>query len=347
MNPPDGYMSSDEEDVAGWELDPTSPLPYPPPGKFPGTCGICCTTVESGSVGVVQRFGKYVGYSDPGCLCFCPPIFTVLPVSVAVQQIDCRTDCKTQDNVTLTVQTAVQYNINKAMLQTAVFDIINPHMQIRNFVDNVVRSTLAFKDLDDAYAAKDELCNAVIQDVRKCMAPHGYNIVNALITDLSPEQSVLQAMNAINAAKRQREAAIEQGEGMKTLKVKNAEADAEAKYLSGVGYARMRRAMADGFKDSMLTLRQSGLSPADAVSQMLTTQYIDTLRDVANNPRATAIMVPSGSSDGMASQIRNGYIQGSALTPSQQTMAVAAPQVMAVAAPPPMTMQATPIYYTQ
>lgn len=53
-------------------------------------------------------------------------------------------------------------------------------------------------------------------------------------------------MNEINSSKRLKEAIAEQAEGAKILQVKSAEAEAESKYLSGVGVAKQRRAIVDG-----------------------------------------------------------------------------------------------------
>jgi hypothetical protein len=41
-------------------------------------------------------------------------------------------------------------------------------------------------------------------------------------------------------------------EGDKILQVKSAEAEAEAKYLSGVGVAKQRKAIVDGLKSSIV-----------------------------------------------------------------------------------------------
>merc|ERR1719203_540319 len=150
------------------------------------------------------------------------------------------------------------------------------------------------------------------------MAPYGYSILNVLITDLSPEQKVLAAMNEINAARRQREAAVERAEAEKLLQVKAAEADAEAKHLSGVGVARMRKAIADGFKDSMESMTiEGGLSPQEAVHMMVTTQYLDTLKDFANNPSSSSIMVPHGPgfSKHLEDQVRDGFKSVSSAPP--------------------------------
>lgn len=85
----------------------------------------------------------------------------------------------------------------------------------------------------------------------------GLNIVSALITDMNVDASVLRAMNEINASRRQREAAVERAEAEKILAVKAAEAEAEAKELSGKGTARMRQAITEGFKGSIESMRES------------------------------------------------------------------------------------------
>jgi hypothetical protein len=54
-------------------------------------------------------------------------------------------------------------------------------------------------------------------------------------------------MNEINASKRLKYAVAEKAEGDKILQVKAAEAEAESKYLSGVGVAKQRKAI--GTKD--------------------------------------------------------------------------------------------------
>jgi regulator of protease activity HflC (stomatin/prohibitin superfamily) len=64
-----------------------------------------------------------------------------------------------------------------------------------------------------------------------------------LITDLDPDQRVKDAMNEINSSKRLKYAVAEKAEGDKILQVKAAEAEAESKYLSGVGVAKQRKAI--------------------------------------------------------------------------------------------------------
>lgn len=242
-------------------------------------------------------------------MCYCCPCTTVQEIDLAIQQILCNSDCKTKDNVTVVVSTAVQYRIHKQMVKIAVFDIADPVAQIKSEVDNVLRSTLPTMDLDEAFSAKDHMVINILRSVKKSMAPYGYDVINVLITDLRPEHSVLNAMNEINAARRLRDAAADRGEAEKILKIKAAEADAEAKYQSGLGIARMRKAVADGFKDSMSSISDTGISTEASMHMMIVTQYLDTLKEFANG--RSSIMVPTGPGAvrDIESQVRDGFLQ--------------------------------------
>lgn len=276
----------------------------------------CCSCVDTGSVGVIQKFGEYQGVQEPGCSCICWPITTVDPVSLAVRQQDCRSDCKTKDNVTVTVVTACQYRVQKDMIKVAHFDIADPFSQIAAEVDSVLRSSMPTMTLDESYEAKEKMVNEILASVRDAMGKYGYDIINVLITDIRPERSVMDAMNEINASRRQREAAFERGEAEKLLKIKASEADAEAKRLAGVGMANMRAAMAQGFQDSMKFMKDSGMSEKEAMHMMIMTQYLDTLKEFAGSHGS--IVVPHGPSavGDLQGQIRDGFLQAA----SQQKM---------------------------
>merc|ERR1712072_1375321 len=103
--------------------------------------------------------------------------------------------------------------------------------------------------------SKEEIAVAIKKSLSATMHRFGYLIVNALVTDMTPDSRVRAAMNEINASKRLKEASAEKAEGDKVLVVKSAEAEAESKYLSNVG----------------------GTSPKDVVDLLLITQYFDML----------------------------------------------------------------------
>ena len=86
-----------------------------------------------------------------------------------------------------------------------------------------MRSELPLKTLDEAYETKDAVAVAVRTSLQTDMKWYGYEVLNALVTDLQPNQKVVDAMNQINAERRLRLAAEEKAEGQKVLAIKAAE----------------------------------------------------------------------------------------------------------------------------
>ena len=58
--------------------------------------------------------------------------------------------------------------------------------------------------------------------------------------------------------------------------MKAAEADADSKYLSGVGIARQRKAIVEGLRDSVMHFSESveGTNAKDVMDLVLVTQYV-------------------------------------------------------------------------
>merc|ERR1712129_203555 len=98
------------------------------------------------------------------------------------------------------------------------------------------------------------------------------------------------------------------------------EASADASQLQGEGIARQRRAIIDGLRDSITHGTEQQLSTDKISELLLITQYFETLRDIAANSKAQTVFLPhsAGAVSDVASQIRNGIMQGQA--PLQQGM---------------------------
>lgn len=147
------------------------------------------------------------------------------------------------------------------------------------YVNDVLRSALCTLTLDNAFEAKEEISVSLKSHLQEVMASYGFVILQTLVTDMTPDKRVRDAMNEINASKRVKEAAAQRAEGEKVIKVKRAEAEAESMYLSGVGVARSRRAIVDGLRDSIAEFKDgvSGATIKDVMDLLILTQYFDVL----------------------------------------------------------------------
>ena len=119
-------------------------------------------------------------------------------------------------------------------------------------------------------------------------------------------------MNEINAAQRMRVAASEKGEAEKIIQVKAAEADAEAKALSGKGIADQRRAIVEGLRESVGEFQRTieGTSATDVMNLILMTQYFDTIKDLGHASKTNTILIPHspGALADLAGQLRDSII---------------------------------------
>lgn len=235
---------------------------------------------------MVEDLGQFKRLVGEGPSCIVWPLQSVAGrLSLRVQQLDVLCETKTKDNVFVQVGVAVQYKVVTESVYDAWYRLTSPTSQIQSYVFDVIRSTVPRLELDQAFESKDDIAHAVLEQLQAVMKDYGYKIVNTLVTDLSPDARVKASMNEINAAKRLKEAASHQAEADKVRQVKAAEADAEARYLSGLGVARQRKAIVQGLQASVSEFSDEvgGACPKDVMDILLLSQYFDTLSQVGAN----------------------------------------------------------------
>jgi len=244
---------------------------------------------------VIERFGKFQKIAHSGLGFIFPFIDRKSAVmNLRVQQLDVTIETKTLDNVFVNLQVSVQYSVSRTMVKEAYYSMDNPKNQIASYIFDDVRAEVPKLELDDVFAKKDDIAVAVQTNIANSMDQYGYKIIRALITDIDPDHKVKESMNRINAAKRDREAALEEAEGNKIRIVKEAEAEAEAKRLSGEGIARQRLEIVRGFKESVEDFKKSldNVTHEEIMQFVLMTQYFDTIKDIGANSKNSSILMP-------------------------------------------------------
>jgi regulator of protease activity HflC (stomatin/prohibitin superfamily) len=165
--------------------------------------------------------------------------------------------------------------------------LTDPHRQIESHVFDVIRSTVPLMSLDELFESKTKISNAVDNHLRIAMIDFGYDVLKTLVVEIRPAESVRQAMNEMNASKRLKVAMMHHGEAEKIKKVKEAEANAEALYLQGVGIGGKQRALAQGLRTTFETEENSSSSRISYSSRqeianlVLIAQYSDVLTSLS------------------------------------------------------------------
>ena len=296
------------------------------------SCGcIPCITVNTGTVQLVEKFGRFDRIANPGlnvvvpCLCEFPSA----TVSMRLQQMEVSCETKTKDNVFVVIRVAVQYQVKDEVesIKNSHYRLTNPKQQIESYVYDVVRSSVPKIELDDVFTTKEEISHSIKNELEQAMSSFGYAITASPITDIDPDKEVKRAMNEINKAKRLRVAAQDEGEAVKIRAVKEAEADAarteiqakadaEAKFLAGQGIARQRQSIMEGLRESVNAFK-SEVQDVDAktvMDLMIVTQYFDMMRDVGANSKTNAVFMnhSPGALEDLAQAVQKGFMASSA-----------------------------------
>jgi regulator of protease activity HflC (stomatin/prohibitin superfamily) len=277
-------------------------------------------TVRTYTAGVVERFGKFNRILKPGLHVLVPFAERAFIVDLQVKQAQVSVETKTRDNVFVQIPVSVQYQVLEERIFDAFYKLSSPQKQIESFVFNSILGHVPKLSLDETFEQQSGISVAVKTELDSIMSGFGFNILTALVTDIIPDVKVKTAMNDINAAQRAQVAAQARGEADKTLKVKQAEAEAESKALQGAGIARERQAIIDGLRNSIEHFREAvpGATAEDVMALVLLTQYFDTIKDVGTRGGNNTLFLPSnpGAANDFLTQILAGLRGGNANAPA-------------------------------
>lgn len=272
-------------------------------------------TVQQQSRAIVERFGRYLKTAKPGLNFKVPYIdYVVQRVSLRVQQLPVEVETKTLDNVFVKLLVAVQFRVTEGSEADSYYKLQDHVEQIKSFVLDVVRAKVPKMTLDEVFEKKDDVGLAVKSELDASMKIYGFEIPNALVTDVNPADNVKAAMNDIQTQQRLQIAAAAKGEANKILVIKNAEAEAESKRLQGEGIAKERRAIIDGLRESIaaFTDQIGGVSAPEVLKLVLLTQYFDTMKDIGVSAGSKVILMPHspGGMNDIAEQLQTAIIAG-------------------------------------
>jgi regulator of protease activity HflC (stomatin/prohibitin superfamily) len=274
-------------------------------------CIPCFTVVATSEIVAVERCGKWSRFAEAGCVCYMWPWENFakggsnhgFKESFRQEVVDVSLRTKTIDNVFVDVVVACNYQVDKVKVYSAFYKLENRKQTMTAYIKDGIRTSICSMTLDALYAGKEEVSEDLKLQLVDVFIKYGLNILNVLIREITPDSKVLAAMNQINASKREREAAMQRAEGEKVIKVKRAEADAEAMYLSGEGVARQRKAIMDGLKNSIVDFssKVADTSPKDVMDLLILNQYFDALESIGAQGNMRTIMLPADSTAGRSS----------------------------------------------
>ncbi|QBN19269.1 SPFH domain-containing protein [Flavobacterium nackdongense] len=251
-------------------------------------------TVKQQTAVIIERFGKFLSVRNSGLQLKIPLIDRIAGrVNLRIQQLDVMIETKTKDNVFIKMKVSVQFKVIQEHVYEAFYKLEYPHDQITAYVFDVVRAEVPKLILDDVFERKDDIAIGVKRELNEAMMTYGYDIINTLVTDIDPDIQVKNAMNRINAADREKTAAMFESEAQRIRIVAKAKAEAESKKLQGQGIADQRREIARGLVESVEVLNQVGINSQEASALIVITQHYDTLQAIGADTNSNLILLPN------------------------------------------------------
>lgn len=102
----------------------------------PITTWCCFACVPHASVAIIEKWGKFskLGHAGFNWAFGCLGDKIAGSVSLRVQQISITVETKTKDNVFVTLQVVVQYQVIESAIYDAFYRLSNPSEQIKSYV---------------------------------------------------------------------------------------------------------------------------------------------------------------------------------------------------------------------
>ena len=148
-------------------------------------------TVKQQTRAIIERFGRYVRTAKPGLNMKIPFIDHIVQrVSLRVQQLIVEVETKTKDNVFVKLFVAIQFRVVEGNEADSYYKLQDHIEQIRSYVLDVVRAKVPKMDLDEVFEKKDDVGTAVKTELDVSMKIYGFEIPNALVTDVDPAENV-------------------------------------------------------------------------------------------------------------------------------------------------------------
>ncbi len=225
--------------------------------------------VDTEETGVILRFGKFVGYSEPG-LHFKAPfgidrVYLVKTGRVFKEEFGFRTvqpGARTaytkrgleEESLTLTgdlnvsdVEWIVQFQVIDPYKY--VFRLKNPVETIRDISEAMVRRVIGNSNVTEVLTTERAMLASLIQeDVQKILNEYdiGVRVVTVKFQDVTPPDPVKKAFNEVNEAEQQKESMIFQAREQFNREVPRARGEAKRTVEEAEGYAIERTNKARG-----------------------------------------------------------------------------------------------------
>jgi regulator of protease activity HflC (stomatin/prohibitin superfamily) len=189
---------------------------------------------------IVERLGKYRATFTAGFQLLIPFIDKVrYRHTLKEQAIDVAPQiCITRDNIAVEVDGILYLQVLDP--QKASYGIDNYRFASIQIAQTTMRSVIGKLELDRTFEERETINVTIVEAVDKASEPWGVKVTRYEVKNISPPQSIKDAMEKQMRAEREKRAVIAESEGTRQAKINNADGDKQEYILKSEG-EKMRR----------------------------------------------------------------------------------------------------------
>lgn len=200
------------------------------------------------SRGLIERFGKYNRYANPGLHWVIPLVEKMFVVNVTEVMFNADPQSIiTSDKLNATVDAQIYFKVksdeeNVKNSQYAVYDY---RVQIVNLARTTLRNIIGTMTLKSANSERGKINRELHSTLREETAHWGIDIVRTELKEIDPPEDVQETMNKVVKAENEKVAAIDfatatetMADGARRAEIKKAEGVRQAKILEAEGEAQ-------------------------------------------------------------------------------------------------------------
>ncbi|MFH1160936.1 MAG: SPFH domain-containing protein [bacterium] len=198
--------------------------------------------------GLIERFGKYNRFANPGFSWIIPGVEKMYQVNITEKMIDAEPqEIITNDNLNAKVDAQVYFKIksDEASVKSSQYNVNRIEWQIVNLARTTLRNIIGTMTLKSANSERGKINKELHGTLLEETAHWGIEIVRTELKEIDPPKDVQETMNKIVKAENEKIAAIDfataqetQADGLKRAEIRKAEGIKIAAILRAEGEAQ-------------------------------------------------------------------------------------------------------------
>lgn len=196
---------------------------------------------------IVEKMGVYNRTLEPGVHFLIPFVErAVKKMSLKRQIIDAEPqECITSDNVSVLVDTIIQFNILSA--KEAYYNIENYKAGINASIRTSIRAIVGTMTLDELFGSRESINKKILSILDNETDAYGVKIISCEIKNIKPPKTIVLSMEQLVTSTKTKQAKITEAEGDKRSAIESAEGVKQASILKAESEkeSRILKAQAD------------------------------------------------------------------------------------------------------